>query len=68
MTDYYYLNTYCFDSAEFIPKVNVTFHGFGIMASYEKIDITYIVKYAIGDDDCSEEFEILKPWGDIDEE
>ena len=59
LTDYYYMNVTYYDAVCFIPKTNVHFHGFGVMANYNSKDLTYKIKWSI-DDDVSDEHEVSK--------
>ena len=49
-TDYFYMETYSWDAVAFIPKRNVTFYGFGILASFNNKDMKYKVSWALNDD------------------
>ena len=40
-TDYFYMETYSWDAVIFIPRRNIKFLGFGIMASYNDKDMKY---------------------------
>ena len=66
-TDYFYMNSTYWDAVTFKPKVNIQFHGFGMMANYNRKDVTYNVKWYI-DDEQSEVYEIQKAFDDADPE
>jgi len=55
LTDYFYMETYSWDAVIFVPKRNIKFLGFGIMASYNDKDMKYKIKWVIDDDDSMEE-------------
>jgi len=67
LTDYFYLEVSNYDAVIFVPKCKIYFHGFGIMGNYNKKDVTYKVQWII-EEDASAEYEILKPYADIDTE
>ena len=47
LNDYFYLSSRYFDAVCFIPKRNVMFHGFGVLAHYDAKNVNYIFKWAI---------------------
>ena len=53
------MNVTYYDAVCFVPKTNVYFHGFGVMANYNGKDLTYKIKWSI-DDETSEEYEVSK--------
>jgi hypothetical protein len=53
------MNVTYYDAVCFVPKTNVYFHGFGVMANYNGKDLTYKIKWSI-DDEMSEEYEVSK--------
>jgi len=50
------MENYSWDSVAFVPKCNITFHGFGILGNYEKKDMEYKVRWCI-DEEPSEELD-----------
>ena len=63
--DYYYLHVRYWDAVCFIPKREVLFHGFGILANPNGKDQTFIVMWVI-EDEKSEEFTVETTDGDKD--
>ena len=41
------MENYTWDAVAFVPKRNITFHGFGICSNYEKKDMLYKFKWQI---------------------
>jgi len=63
--DYYYLHTRYWDAVTFIPKKEVTFHGFGVLSGPQGKDQTFIVMWDI-EGERSEEFTVETADGDKD--
>ena len=49
------MENYSWDAMTFIPRRNIKFHGFGIMASYNNKDMKYKIKWVIDEDESMEE-------------
>jgi len=52
-----FMGTSYYDGIVFIPKVNITFFGWGLFASYRGHDQTFNIRWKI-DNDYSDKFEI----------
>lgn len=55
--DYMFMGTSYYDGIVFIPKVNITFFGWGIFASYRGHDQTFNVRWKI-DSEYSDKYEV----------
>jgi len=51
LTDYFYMNTRYWDAVVFVPKRNVMFFGFGVMANYNGKDMKIKVQWNVGETD-----------------
>ena len=51
LTDYFYMSSHYWDAMAFIPKRNVTFFGFGLMANYNGKNMKVKFQWNINDQD-----------------
>lgn len=55
--DYMFMGTSYYDGIIFVPKVNITFFGFGLFASYRGHNQTFHIRWKI-DDEYSDKYEM----------